>query len=456
MTKSEKLFARARAVIPAGVNSPVRAFHAVGGTPLFIERGLGSRIFTADGRELIDFCGSWGPLILGHAHPAVVEAIQRTAADGTTFGACTEREVELAELLCRQVPYLGQMRLVNSGTEATMTAIRLARGFTGRKKILKFDGGYHGHADSLLVSAGSGLLTGGIASSCGIPEGVTADILVAPYNDLDAVTLLMDRYGHEVAVIIVEPVAGNMGLVPPENGFLEGLRKATSDKGALLIFDEVITGFRLGPTTYGALCGITPDLTCLGKIIGGGMPIGAVGGRTEIMQLLAPLGPVYQAGTLSGNPLAVAAGLSTLKILIEKNPYADIARCVKKVNNRHRRFGRDASPYRLHLTGKVGRTVPGEPLLPVTEGLSRAKVHCANMGGMFTIFFNESEVRNLADAKRCDTRRYARFFHGMLERGIYLPPSQFEVCFISAAHTDEDMECFLKAVDEAFQDMQNE
>lgn len=417
---SAALFKRACRVMPGGVNSPVRAFKAVGGPPVFIERGRGSRIFTVDGRELIDFCGSWGPLILGHAHTAVVEAIRQAAAAGTTFGACTEREVELAELLRARVPYLEMVRLVNSGTEATMTAIRLARGFTGRKKILKFDGCYHGHVDGLLVSAGSGLLTGGIASSSGVPEGVVADVLVAPYNDLDAVALLMDRYGHDVAAIIVEPVAGNMGLVLPEPGFLEGLRKLATDKGTLLIFDEVITGFRLGPTTYGALCDITPDLTCLGKIIGGGMPIGAVGGRVGIMRRLAPLGAVYQAGTLSGNPVAVAAGLSTLKVLIEENPYTDMARRAKKVG--------DWFDYRKFSRG--------------------LKIHCANLGGMFTVFFCEPKVRNLADAKRCDTRRYARYFHGMLERGIYLPPSQFEVCFISAAHTDEDIEYFLKAVDE--------
>ncbi|MDP2990307.1 MAG: glutamate-1-semialdehyde 2,1-aminomutase [Kiritimatiellota bacterium] len=414
------LFKRACRVMPGGVNSPVRAFKAVGGTPVFIERGRGSRIYSADGRELIDFCGSWGPLILGHAHPEVVEAVRMAAAKGLSFGACTRAEVELAELLRARVPYLEMVRLVNSGTEATMTAIRLARGFTGRKKILKFDGCYHGHVDGLLVSAGSGLLTSGIASSAGVPEGIVADVLVAPYNDLDAVALLMEKYSHDVAAIIVEPVAGNMGLVPPAPGFLEGLRKLTADKGALLIFDEVITGFRLGPTTYGILCGITPDLTCLGKIIGGGMPIGAVGGRTGIMQRLAPLGAVYQAGTLSGNPVAVAAGLSTLKVLIAENPYSDIARRAKKVGGwfENRMFSKSR------------------------------KTHCANIGGMFTIFFCERGVRNLADAKRCDTRRYARFFHGMLERGVYLPPSQFEVCFISVAHTDKDMEYFIKAMDE--------
>jgi len=293
---SAALFKRACRVMPGGVNSPVRAFKAVGRTPVFIERGRGSRIYSADGRELIDFCGSWGPLILGHAHNKVVAAVRMAAAKGLSFGACIRAEVELAELLRARVPYLEMVRLVNSGTEATMTAIRLARGFTGRKKILKFDGGYHGHSDYLLVSAGSGLLTSGIASSAGVPEGVVADVLVAPYNDLDAVALLMEKYSHDVAAIIVEPVAGNMGLVIPEPGFLEGLRKLTADKGALLIFDEVITGFRLGPTTYGVLCGITPDLTCLGKIIGGGIPIGAVGGRAGIMKKLASLGRRVSGG----------------------------------------------------------------------------------------------------------------------------------------------------------------
>lgn len=419
-SSSAAIFKRACRVIPGGVNSPVRAFRSVGGTPVYIERGRGSRIYSADGRELIDFCGSWGPLILGHAHNKVVEAVCRAAAKGMSFGACTRAEVELAELLHARVPYLEMVRLVNSGTEATMTAVRLARGFTGRKKILKFDGCYHGHVDCLLVSAGSGLLTSGIASSAGVSKSVAADVLVAPYNDLDAVTRQMKKYGHDVAAVIVEPVAGNMGLVPPAPGFLKGLRKLTAAKGALLIFDEVISGFRLGPTTYGVLCGIKPDLTCLGKIIGGGMPIGAVGGRAAIMKRLAPLGAVYQAGTLSGNPVAVAAGLSTLKTLIAENPYPAIARRAKKVGDwfENRMF---------------------------SKGL---KAHCANIGGMFTVFFCAPKVRNLADAKHCDTRRYARYFHGMLERGIYLPPSQFEVCFVSAAHTDEDIARFLEAVGE--------
>ncbi len=418
---SSMLFQRACRVIPGGVNSPVRAFGAVGGSPVFVRRGEGSRIYTADGRELMDFCGSWGALILGHAHPAVVEAIHRAVRDGTSFGACTEREVELAERLCATIPYVERVRLVNSGTEACMTAVRLARGYTGRNKILTFDGGYHGHADPFLVSAGSGLLTSGIASSAGVPEGATADTLVVPYNDMAAVDAIMADHGRDVAAIMVEPLAGNMGLVLPEAGFLEGLRRVADSTGALLIFDEVITGFRLGPTTYGALRGITPDLTCLGKIIGGGMPIGAVGGRAEIMECLAPLGPVYQAGTLSGNPIAVAAGLSTLRTVIETNPYPAVEGLGKSLEEGIARHA-------------MSRNVP---------------LRCVRLGGMFTIFFSTQPVRHRAEAKRCDTRAYACFFHEMLERGFYLPPSQFEVCFISAAHTEEDIQRFVRAVEEA-------
>ena len=415
---SEALFARARRVIPGGVNSPVRAFHAVGGTPVFITRGTGACFTSADGKVFIDYCGSWGPLILGHAHPAVVEAVCRAASDGLSFGACTEREVELAELLCARSPGMERVRLVSSGTEACMTAIRLARGFTGRTKILKFDGCYHGHADAMLVSAGSGLLTAGLASSsAGVPDGVVADTWIAPYNDTDAVEALMHRHGNDVAAIIVEPIAGNMGLVTPTPGFLEALRRLTRDTGALLIFDEVITGFRLGPTTYGSLCGITPDLTCLGKIIGGGMPVGACGGRADILERLSPSGPVYQAGTLSGNPVAVAAGLSTLKILIDENPYPSIERQGRRVAEAIERQAR------MH-------------------GIN---AHCAQRGGLFTIFFGEGPIRNLRDAKRCDAARYARFFHHLLGRGIYLPPSQFEVSFISAAHTDDDVTRLIEA-----------
>jgi len=304
---AEELFDHAQRVIPGGVNSPVRAFGAVGGTPVYVESGKGAVLRTVDGRELIDFCGSWGPLILGHAHPEVVQAVQEAAADGMSFGINTRAEVEFAELIRRQIPYVEKARLVSSGTEAVMTALRLARGHTGRSKILKFEGGYHGHSDALLVAAGSGLLTAGIASSAGVPPGTVADTFLAPYNDAEAVQAIADEHGDSLAAVILEPVAGNMGLVPADETFLRGLRDITARCGALLIFDEVISGFRLAPSTYGNLCGVTPDLTCLGKIIGGGMPIGAVAGPAAIMDGLAPLGEVYQAGTLSGNQVAVAA-----------------------------------------------------------------------------------------------------------------------------------------------------
>lgn len=404
--------------IPGGVNSPVRAFHAVGGDPVFVARGQGSRIYADDGRAFIDYCGSWGPLILGHADPEVVEAVQRTAADGLTFGACTSREVELATLLCAQVSGLERVRLVNSGTEACMTAIRLARAFTGRSKILKFDGAYHGHADPFLVAAGSGLLTGGIAASAGVTAGVAFDTLVARYNDLASVDALILDQGADLAAVIVEPVAGNMGLVPPAAGFLEGLRERTRAAGALLIFDEVITGFRLGPTTVGNLFGIQPDLTCLGKIIGGGMPIGAVGGQAAIMDQLAPLGAVYQAGTLSGNPVAVAAGLATLQRLCREPPYAVLSR------------------HGQRIAAAVEQRAPR----------ADSPLYCQQLGGMFTLFFGSGPIHNLDDVKRCDSRRYAHCFHQLLARGVYFPPSPFEVCFISAAHTDADIQCLIDAL----------
>jgi glutamate-1-semialdehyde 2,1-aminomutase len=414
---SKELFERAKLVIPGGVNSPVRAFNAVGGDPIYVEKGKGSRIWTAEGRELTDFCGSWGPLILGHARAEIVDAIQRAAAEGTTFGINTRREVEFAEYLCELVPYMDMVRLVNSGTEAVMTALRLARGFTGRIKLIKFDGCYHGHADYLLVSAGSGLLTGGITSSAGVSPAAVAEVLVLPYNDLDAVRSVLDKDGKEIAAVIIEPVAGNMGLVPPATGFLKGLRELTQACGSLLIFDEVITGFRLGPTTYGSLCGVTPDLTCLGKIIGGGMPIGAVGGRAEIMRSLAPLGPVYQAGTLSGNPVAVAAGMMTLQLLKKENPYPAMESLCKSladgVNAEARKHG--------------------------------VVLHCAQLGGLFTPFFTSTQVTDLATAKHSNVKAHAAFFHGMLDRGFYLPPSQFEVGFVSSAHNAGDIERFVKA-----------
>ncbi len=413
---SKELFARACKVIPGGVNSPVRAFNSVGGDPVYIVKGNGSRMQTADGVELIDFCGSWGPLPLGHARPEVVEAIKQAASDGTSFGTNTPREVEFAELICELVPYIDMVRLVSSGTEAVMTALRLARGYTGRNKILKFEGGYHGHTDCLLVSAGSGLLTAGISSSAGVPDSMTADIFVAPYNDIDAVRQIVSENANDLAAIIMEPVAGNMGLVPSKPGFLEELRQISDDCGALLIFDEVINGFRLGPTTYGNMCDVTPDLTTLGKIIGGGMPIGALGGRKDIMESLAPLGAVYQAGTLSGNPVAVAAGMTTLKILRDENPYPEMARLGKKL----------ADSVNSHCAEK------------------NIDMHIAQLGGVFTPFFRKEEIKNLEDAKCCDTKQHAKFFHSMLKSGIYLPPSQFEAAFVSAAHTEEDINIFVE------------
>ena len=410
-------------MIPGGVNSPVRAFNAVGGDPVYVTKGSGSRITTVEGRELIDFCGSWGPLILGHAREEVVEAATAAARDGMTFGINTPREVEFAEWLCEQIPSMDQVRLVNSGTEAVMTALRLARGVTGRRRIIKFDGGYHGHSDGLLVGAGSGLLTGGISSSAGVyvEEG---GVLLPAYNDKQAGTDLVNEHGDELAAIIVEPVAGNMGLVPPVNGFLEHLRAEADRCGALLIFDEVITGFRFGPTTYGELIGVTPDLTTLGKIIGGGMPLAALGGRKEVMQRLAPMGDVYQAGTLSGNPVAVAAGMKSVELLIEEDPYERLA----------------------ELGVKVERDLRAcfEP----ARRSDSTFFHLSQLGGVFTPFFGPGPVRNLADAKKCDTAAHAKFFHGMLERGVYLPPSQFECAFISAAHTEADIAAFISAARE--------
>ncbi|MBM4144424.1 MAG: glutamate-1-semialdehyde-2,1-aminomutase [Lentisphaerae bacterium] len=395
-------FERGCRVIPGGVNSPVRAFRSVGGTPVYMASAQGASLTTADGQNLVDFCGSWGPLILGHAHPEVVEAVQRAAANGMSFGACAPAEVEFAELLCELVPSMEKVRLVNSGTEAVMSAIRLARGFTGRNKILKFDGCYHGHADYLLVSAGSGLLTGGITSSAGVTPQAAAEVLVASYNDTEAVRMAVEAHGTDLAAIIVEPIAGNMGLVMPDPGFLQALRDTATACGALLIFDEVITGFRLAPTTYGVLCGIKPDLTCIGKIIGGGLPIGAFGGRADVMDKLAPLGPVYQAGTLSGNPVALAAGLATLRLLRQDPPYERIERMARRLAEG------------LHsLASQLG--IPFHP---------------AQTGSMLTPFFRSGPPRNLAEAKTSDTRAYGRFFHGMLDRGFYLPPAQFELSFV--------------------------
>ena len=422
MSDSDTLFSLAQDVIPGGVNSPVRAFGSVGGTPVFLERGTGSRVYSVEGVEYIDFCGSWGPLILGHAHEDVVAAVSDAAANGMTFGASTEKEVRFAQRICDAIPAVDMVRLVSSGTEATMSALRLARGATGRNRILKFDGCYHGHADYLLVSAGSGLLTGGISSSAGVSADLVEDVLVVPYNDLASVKQVFAEWGDDIAAVIVEPIAGNMGVVPPEDGFLEGLRELTRDSGSLLIFDEVITGFRLGPTTYSTIAGIEPDLICMGKIIGGGLPIGAFGGRRDIMEHLAPLGSVYQAGTLSGNPVAVSAGMMTLDLLQSLDPYPELALAGEKIRE-------------------------GLLTLGAQAGLD---VRCQAMGGAFTLFFKAGPVRNLEDAKACDTDRYAAYFHGMLERGIYLPPSQFEAAFVSAAHSADDVDAFLRAAGDVF------
>lgn len=414
---SAALFDRAQRVIPGGVNSPVRSFQAVGGNPVYMASGKGARLRTVEGRELIDFCGSWGALLFGHARQEICEAVARAARNGMTFGANTAGEVEFAERLTRLVPGLEMVRLVNSGTEAVMTAVRLARGFTGRPKLLKFSGCYHGHADSVLVQAGSGLLTGGIASSSGVPPALAAEVLVAPYNAIDAVTELARTHGDGLAAILVEPVAANMGVVPPEPGFLEALRALADRCGALLIFDEVITGFRFGPTTFGALNGVIPDLMCLGKIVGGGLPLGALGGRAAVMRSLAPLGPVYQAGTLSGNPLAVAAGLATLKLIATEPPYAQLDQLGERIAGGLEQAGRDAG-------------------IPLT---------CPRVGGMFTPFFLRARPKTLDAVKQADTGKFAAFFRGMLHEGIYLPPAQFEAAFLSAAHAEADVDACLRA-----------
>jgi glutamate-1-semialdehyde 2,1-aminomutase len=418
---SKTWFERGCRVIPGGVNSPVRSFRSVGGDPVVVASGRGCTLRTVDGVELTDYCGSWGPLILGHAHPEVVAAVQEAAARGLTFGIHTAAEVEFAETLRDAAPSLEKIRLVNSGTEAVMTALRLARGVTGRRRLLKFDGCYHGHTDAMLVAAGSGLLTGGIRSSDGVPPGIADDVFVAPYNDLAAVHAIVDAFGSQLAGIIVEPVAGNMGLVPPAPGFLEGLRTAADRCGAVLIFDEVITGFRLGPTTYGHLCGVRPDLTTLGKIVGGGLPIGAVGGRAEVMDALAPAGKVYQAGTLSGNPVAVAAGRATLAILRRDNPYPELDRLGHALEE-----GVRAVADRGDLALEVAR-----------------------LGSLFTLFFRRGVVRSLAEARDCDTTAYAAYFRAMLRQGIYLPPAQFETAFVSTAHRDEHVAAFVAATVQA-------
>jgi glutamate-1-semialdehyde 2,1-aminomutase len=420
LAKSEAAFEAAKRVIAGGVNSPVRAFRAVGGTPPFIARGEGPYVFDIDGHRYIDYVLSWGALILGHAHPRVVEAAAKAIQDGTTFGAPTERETRLAEMICRAMPSIERLRFTSSGTEATMSAIRLARGFTGRRLIVKFAGCYHGHVDALLVAAGSGAATFGRPSSPGVPEGVTRDTLVGRFNDTAGISQLVEEHGADIAAIIVEPVAGNMGVVPPDPQFLFALRKLCDEKRIVLIFDEVMTGFRIAWGGAQALYGIRPDLTTLGKIIGGGMPIGAYGGRRDIMEQVSPDGPVYQAGTLAGNPVAMACGLATLEVLAAPGTYAHLERTSSELN----------------------------------RGLARACFSCGiattvnRVGSMVCLFFTKREVRDWESAATSDTQMFARFFQGMLSRGIYLPPSQFEARFVSTAHGSGEIQATIETAAE--------
>jgi glutamate-1-semialdehyde 2,1-aminomutase len=420
--KSITLYAKALKMIPGGVNSPVRAFKAIGIPPSFVERAKGSKIWDVDGNEYIDYVGSWGPMILGHAQPRVVEALKKVITKGTSYGAPTALEVELATKVMKAFPSIELVRMVSSGTEAVLSAIRLARGYTRRDKILKFEGCYHGHGDSLLVKAGSGATTFGIPDSFGVPEDLAKHTLTAPYNDLERVKTLVSQYPDQISCIIVEPVAGNMGVVLPENGFLAGLRRICDEKGIILLFDEVITGFRVAYGGAQELYGIKADLTCLGKIIGGGLPVGAYGGKEKIMDKVAPLGGVYQAGTLSGNPLAMTAGIETLELLRSKRAYQDLE---------------NKTTYLTEAISKITED-RGMPL------------SINHITGMFTLFFTEGPVRDYPSAKKSDTMRFARFFIEMMEQGIYLPPSQFEACFVSLAHTQRDLDKTIEACDNAF------
>jgi len=423
--RSRSLFERSTQLFPGGVNSPVRAFRAVGGTPPFIASGKGARVVDADGRSYLDFVSSWGPLILGHADDQVVAAISAAASRGSTFGAPTESEVELGSLIVQAMPSIERLRFVSSGTEATMSALRVARAYTGRTKILKFDGGYHGHSDALLVSAGSGALTLGVPSSAGVPASWAAETLTVPYNDLASVEAAFQRFPGQIAAVIVEPVAGNMGVVPPAAGFLEGLRARCTEQGAVLIFDEVITGFRVAPGGAQELFGARPDLTCLGKIIGGGLPVGAFGGRADIMALLAPEGPVYQAGTLSGNPVAMAAGAVTLRRL--RDPA-----CYQRLEAPGARLADGIA------TAAAGAEVP---------------VRVQRVGSMLTPFFYAHEVVDEVSARKSDTSAYARFFQALLQRGVYPPPSQYEAWFVSLAHTEQDIDSVFEAIATAFHEV---
>ncbi len=422
---SKQLFKEAQQYIPGGVNSPARAFKAVGGTPPFMVKGEGSKIFDADNNEYIDFVCSWGPLILGHTHPQVVAALKRVTELGTSFGAPTELEITLAKMVCDAVPSIEMVRFVNSGTEATMSALRLARAFTGRDKIIKFDGGYHGHADGLLVKGGSGMATLSIPDSPGVPASYAENTLVAPYNDIEAVEQLFRQHEGNIAAVIIEPVAANMGVVPPQPGFLAGLRQLTERTGALLIFDEVITGFRVAYGGAQALYGINPDLTCLGKIIGGGLPVGAYGGKRQIMEKMAPTGSVYQAGTLSGNPLAMTAGITTLSALGQPGVYEQLEKTARRLE----------------------------------EGIARAaaatgvEVNISRVASLLTIFFTGNAALNYQAVAASDTVRFGRFFWQLLEQGIYWPPSQFEAAFISLAHSEKDIETTVAAISTAFKSL---
>lgn len=421
-SRNDQLFELSQKHIPGGVNSPVRAFRSVGGTPRFFERGMGSRVWDADGKEYLDYVGSWGPLILGHAHPDAVRAVQETAAMGLSFGAPTARELEMAEFLTAWLPGMDQVRLVSSGTEATMSAIRLARGYTGRDLMIKFEGCYHGHADSLLVKAGSGLLTFGSPSSAGVPADTSKHTLVLDYNDIDQVNRVFAERGAEIACVIVEPVAGNMNLIKPAPGFLECLRENCTQHGAVLILDEVMTGFRVGPKCAQGLYNIVPDLTTLGKVIGGGMPVGAFGGKAEIMARLAPNGPVYQAGTLSGNPVAVAAGLVTLHKVAQPG-FFDV------------------------LTARTQRLVDGLAAAAKDAGIPFS---AQSVGGMFGVYFSAKCPTSYAEVMACDKEAFNRFFHLMLLEGIYLAPSAFEAGFVSAAHSDADIDATIAAAAKVF------